>query len=863
MKITFLGGADEIGASSALVEIAGHRIVIDCGIRMSPRQGEILPWLAYVEERGGLSAVIQTHAHLDHSGALPLLYSTFKAPIYMTPPTLSIITTLLLDALKIMEAGYKADGELPIYSAPMVEAMLAGTRTIPFARPLWLADDLCITLFPAGHILGASSVFIESSEGSMFFTGDICVTDQYTVPGLVVPNIKPDVLVIESTYGNRAHSSRAMEESRLIGQVGEALSRRGAVLIPAFAIGRAQEVILILAKAMESGLLPRAPIFVDGMVRQVCSIYASYPDYVSGFLRKRISDRGNPFYSKDGTVTPVWNPKDRDKIASTRPCIIISSSGMLSGGPSVFYAARLAEDPNSLIALTGYQDEEAPGRKLQDLAAAGGGDLQLGERTIRLSCQVASYSLSAHSDASQLLSEIEALRPREVVLVHGYSDAKAALTEKLKERQFNIVHCPKLGETLEIKPIHRRFHRPEDIVLSSENPMTESGRDGLAEKLFARDSTSRVYTLQELMEAWGYTPEQQSEAELLRVQKLLSVKDSPFKNDGERKSLFRLRIKGKKVLTSQSATPQRSQNAPPKALKTLCDNPQPTLDLISSLIPPEAGLYRKGVHSDTLSIELSFFFPKIAALKLQDTLQQIQRQTHWQITLNKQPNQEALMAAVQRHLPPSWNVTKRPSLRLTCSRVAVQVAQPGTLTELHTVSKAFEEETGFQLEFVRANHSGSTPLSLSEEEPALTESIEKPPRMEVNAALARLREAFAESPHQLLKLGVKQSPVLHIEVAFVSPEIGARYQDQLAELSQTIGWEIGIRPHPDEHRLKDLAKQMLSDFRPLKEPSIRRERTRVEVKLHQPPRSAQLRALSDQFEELTGYRLDVEHPAHF
>ena len=93
--------------------------------------------------------------------------------------------------------------------------------------------------------------------------------------------------------------------------------------------------------------------------------------------------------------------------------------------------------------------------------------------------------------------------------------------------------------------------------------------------------------------------------------------------------------------------------------------------------------------------------------------------------------------------------------------------------------------------------------------------------------------------------------------------IGARYQDQLAELSQTIGWEIGIRPHPDEHRLKDLAKQMLSDFRPLKEPSIRRERTTVEVKLHQPPRSAQLRALSDQFEELTGYRLDVEHPAHF
>ena len=134
---------------------------------MAPRQGEILPWLALVEERGGLSAIIQTHAHLDHSGALPLAYDSFRVPIYLTPPTLSIITTLLSDALKIMEAGFKADGELPIYSAQMAEAMLAGVHTIPFARPLWLADDLCVTLFPAGHILGASSVFLESSEGSI------------------------------------------------------------------------------------------------------------------------------------------------------------------------------------------------------------------------------------------------------------------------------------------------------------------------------------------------------------------------------------------------------------------------------------------------------------------------------------------------------------------------------------------------------------------------------------------------------------------------------------------------------------------------------------------------------------------------
>ncbi|MBL9042486.1 MAG: MBL fold metallo-hydrolase [Myxococcales bacterium] len=877
MKVTFLGGADEIGASSTLVEVAGHRLLIDCGIRMAPRQGEILPWLALVEERGGLSAIIQTHAHLDHSGALPLAYDSFRVPIYLTPPTLSIITTLLSDALKIMEAGYKADGELPIYSAQMVEAMLAGVHTIPFARPLWLADDLCVTLFPAGHILGASSVFLESSEGSILITGDICVTDQYTVPGLVVPDIKPDVVVIESTYGNRTHSSRALEESRLISQIGEVIQRRGAVLIPAFAIGRAQEVILILAKAMESGQLPKAPIFVDGMVRQVCSIYASYPEYVSQFLRKRIKDHGNPFYSKNGSVTPVWNPKDRDKIARTRPCVIVSSSGMLSGGPSVFYAARLADDPSSLIALTGYQDEESPGRKLQDLAAAGGGTLQLGEQTLSLSCQVTSYGLSAHSDASQLLSEIEALGPKEIILVHGYSDAKAALTEKLKERKFNLIHTPKLGETINISPRTRIFSRPPNLQLDSDSPIDEVGRDHLAERLFARDSTSRVYTLQELMEAWGYAPEQQSEEERKRVLQLLAAKDSPFKNDGERRFLFRLRVKGKQVLTRKVAEAQSPVKRP---AQITTDSPQATLDLLASRIPKEAGLYRKSVHTDTMSIDLSFYFPKVAATKYQEILQQIQQQTFWQLSICKQPHQEALIAAVQKHVPVSWKVLKRPSVRLTCSRVTVQVAQPGSLAEVEQTAQAFLAETGLQLEVVRGAGSGATPVhppvnpfdtlallrgvqSEADEQlqsstaATMSDLLTPPERMEINAALGRLREAFAESPHKPLKLGLKQSPVPHIEVAFVSPEIGARYKDKLRTLSQELGWEIGIRLHPDEQRLKDLAKALLSDFHPIKEPSVRKERQTIEIRLQELPPHRQLRETASQFLELTGYHLEL------
>jgi Cft2 family RNA processing exonuclease len=302
MRLTFLGGADEIGASSALVEIAGRRLLIDCGIRMSPRQGEVLPWLARVEEAGGVDAIIQTHAHMDHSGALPIAYASFKAPLYMTPPTLSIITTLLYDALKIMETEHKSEGEMPMYSPLMVEAVIGATRPVPFLRQVWLSDDLCLTFHPAGHILGASSVLLESSEGSVMFSGDICAAEQRTVPGLVLPTSKPDVVVIESTYGNRNHASRTMEEQRLIAQVAEVVQRKGAVLIPAFAIGRAQEVILLLSRAIESGEILPVPLYVDGMVRQVCSIYASYIDYVSHWLKVRMQTQLHKL---------IWDPLTR------------------------------------------------------------------------------------------------------------------------------------------------------------------------------------------------------------------------------------------------------------------------------------------------------------------------------------------------------------------------------------------------------------------------------------------------------------------------------------------------------------------------------------------------------------------------
>ncbi|MEO1268321.1 MAG: MBL fold metallo-hydrolase, partial [Myxococcota bacterium] len=270
MQVTFLGGADEVGASCALLETCGRRILIDCGIRMSPRDGDRLPWLGRLQEgeRTELDAVVVTHAHTDHTGALPVLMQGYpNVPIYMTEASLDLTQLLMMDALKIMGYAQERDGQPPLYPQAAAERVVGQCCPVSFGQTLSLCDgDVRATWYPAGHILGAGSVLLESSEGSVLFTGDVSVTDQLTVPGMMVPRARPDLVVIESTYGGRLHASRTAEEKRLIAQVGEVLAQRGAILFPAFAIGRAQEVILILSRAIERGQLPNATIPSTKMV---------------------------------------------------------------------------------------------------------------------------------------------------------------------------------------------------------------------------------------------------------------------------------------------------------------------------------------------------------------------------------------------------------------------------------------------------------------------------------------------------------------------------------------------------------------------------------------------------------------------
>ena len=293
MNISFLGGADEVGASSILLEIGGRRLLIDAGIRPSPKThwdlaGDQLPDLSQIERAGGIDAILVTHAHTDHTGALALVCERYpQAPIYATPMTIELTRVLQQDARRIMQARLEEEGELPLFDDVAVSRLLAAFVPVAFRQRVSLAPGLVATFFPAGHIAGAAMIGLESDEGRVLITGDISISPQRTVDGARPPAFAPDVVIIESTYGGRLHANRAAEERRLVATVNEVIATGGKVLIPAFALGRAQEILLTLAEFQRRAELPPIPIWADGMVRAVCRAYARFPEALPTALQAR------------------------------------------------------------------------------------------------------------------------------------------------------------------------------------------------------------------------------------------------------------------------------------------------------------------------------------------------------------------------------------------------------------------------------------------------------------------------------------------------------------------------------------------------------------------------------------------------
>lgn len=494
MEVVFLGGASGIGASCIAVRTGNLWFLVDAGVRMDTRIDR-LPDLAFLQDKS-LAAIFITHAHADHIGAIPVVRQSFpKVPIYTSRPTMLLMELMLTDALQVMAKRASSGLEVPLYDEKAVLATLLMLRTLPLMGTTTVPElpDVTIHISRAGHVAGAVSIGFEAPDGSVIVSGDMSITPQRTVPGAALNSLKhADLLILESTYGARLHPNRQSEEARLAQAVAEGIARGGHVLIPAFALGRAQEVLRILYEAQQRGHIPEFPVWVDGLVRGVCAAYVAMPEALTASLGRQIRKGYSPFFA--GMIRPVNEPRFRDQILDGSPACIVSSSGMLVGGPSAIYAAQLAPDPDSSILITGYQDEESPGRRLLSLTDGGGGTLDVGGKTVPVRCHFDRYNLSAHADGSELTGMVSALKPKAVALVHGDGEARTELCRRL-ERMCEVV-LPANGESLSTRGRSQRFRDQQaatpdpGLDLSSEQSALSIDENGTEMPVSDREADS-------------------------------------------------------------------------------------------------------------------------------------------------------------------------------------------------------------------------------------------------------------------------------------------------------------------------------------------------------------------------------------
>ena len=423
VRISTLGGCREVGRSCMLLSTPESRIIIDCGINVGS-DDSATPFL-YVPEvypLNQIDAVVLTHAHLDHAGLVPMLYKYgYEGPIYCTPPTRDLFVLLQLDYLEV--AG--REGKRLPYDSGMIREALKHTITLNYGDVTDIAPDTKLTMHNAGHILGSSIAHFHIGEGlyNVAFTGDFKFERTRLFDPAVCNFPRLETLVTEATYGgtNSIQPSRKEAEVNLINVVKDTIAKGGKVIIPAFSVGRSQEVMVVLEEAIRKKVIDEVPVCLDGMIYEATAIHTTYPEYLNNDLRDLIFHKGiNPFLAQ--CFVQVESPKQRTEIIEGPPCVILATSGMLNGGPVIEYLKRLGPNEKNTLVIVGYQAEGTLGRRIQkgwkELPLSVEGKTQ----TVKINLDVTTVDgFSGHSDRSQLMEYMRRIYPKpgRVLTNHG------------------------------------------------------------------------------------------------------------------------------------------------------------------------------------------------------------------------------------------------------------------------------------------------------------------------------------------------------------------------------------------------------------------------------------------------------------
>jgi len=457
VRITALGGFQEVGRSAILVQTRESNVLLDCGINPgSTNSLNAFPRLDAPQfDLDALDAVVISHAHLDHCGFLPFLFKYgYDGPVYCSAPTSSLMTLLQLDYLDVLSK----QGIMPPYDQKDVRNTVLHTIPLRYGAVTDIAPDIRLTLHNSGHILGASLIHLHIGEGlhNLVYTGDYKYGQTMLLEPAATMFPRVETIITESTYGapRDLMPSRIEAEERLAEVINETLDRGGKVLIPVPAVGRAQEIMLIIDGYMRRGLMREAPVFIEGMISEATAIHTAYPEYLARGVRNSILHDGiNPFQSDYFTI--VEHPSAREEIVDGEQCIIMATSGMLEGGPVIDYFKRLVADKRNTIIFVSYQIEGTMGRRVQKGLSEtpiinSDGKIEV----IKVNLQVESIEgFSGHSDRRQIVNYLRRVKPKpeRIIVVHG-EKAKCLNMANFFKRKYKVgTIVPDILETVKLR----------------------------------------------------------------------------------------------------------------------------------------------------------------------------------------------------------------------------------------------------------------------------------------------------------------------------------------------------------------------------------------------------------------------------
>ena len=457
VSLLTLGGFGQVGRSCMLLSTPESKILVDCGINPGAKHPmDAFPRLDWANiTLDELDAVVIGHAHLDHTGFLPVLCKFgYKGPIYCTEPTLPMMNLIQLDAIKVAAA----QGRTPLYSERDVKQIMKQAITLPYGTVTDISPDIKLVLANAGHILGSALCHFHIGNGdhNFVYSGDIKFGKSILFEAASWNFPRVETLLIESTYGAKEdiQPSRQEVESAFINAVNNTLADGGKVLIPIPAVGRAQEIMMVIDHYMKSGEMIEAPVFTEGMISEASAIHEAYPEYLARELKQKILETDdNPFDSEYFTNVEHADARE-EPLRDNSPCIILATSGMLEGGPVLEYFKNIAPDSKNKVLFVSYQVNGTLGRRVLD------GSKQvsmLGKEgkveVVTINCGVEKLDgFSGHSDYNQLMSFVQRLRPklRRVLVNHGERKKSENLATNIRRMYRVPAHYPQIQEAIKL-----------------------------------------------------------------------------------------------------------------------------------------------------------------------------------------------------------------------------------------------------------------------------------------------------------------------------------------------------------------------------------------------------------------------------